>query len=287
MSNALYGWDLLYASVEKDIKNNQDVLVCFVHLVLVSNGFKCIGLGDSKNVDGTETKTESLPNGWNENYTIRYLYQGRLYNLRATSMDDAVMINLIRVDERTVSTVQLNTRSVAQRNGSLDEMLPENSALIDTIKKQLIDKVIASSKTKESSSQTVPEAPRSIHSADEPPQPPSRRPYFDPLARPDPFGIGGGGVGGVGSRDLDPFAGVNPLRPFAGIPPGGGGMLFEPPRGPRFEPGPAGLGIPPGSLPPGARFDPIRPPAGERFPRRPNNPDSDEMPPPGFEDMYM
>lgn len=284
MSGALFGWDLLYASVEKDVKSNQDVLVCFVHLVLVSNGFKCIGLGDSKNVDGTETKTESLPRGWNENYAIRYLYQGRLYNLRATNMDDAVMINLIRIDERTVSTVQLNTRSVAQRNGSLDEMIPDHSALVDTIRKQLIDKVVASSKTKESSCQTTPEVPASVHSAEEP-QPPRRHqpPFFDPLARPDPLGVGGRGVG---SYDLDPFAGVNPLRPLGVLPPGGGGMLFEPPRGGRFEPG-GSLGIPPRSLPPGARFDPFRPPSGERYPRRPDNPDSDDAPPPGFEDMYM
>lgn len=287
MSGALFGWDLLYGNVEKDVRNNQDVLVCFVHLVLVSNGFKCIGLGDSKNVDGTETKTESLPNGWNENYAIRYLYQGRLYNLRATSMDDAVMINLIRVDERTVSTVQLNTRSVAQRSGSLDDMIPDNAALVETIKSQLIDKVVASSKTKETSCQTVPEVPSSVHSAEEPVAP--RRfppPFYDPLPRVDPLAVGG--RGGVGAYDLDPFAGVNPLRPLGGIPGGGGGgMLFEPPRGPRFEPGPAGLGVPPGSIPPGARFDPFRPPSGERFPRRPNNPDNDDMPPPGFEDMYM
>lgn len=188
MSGGLFGWDLLYASVEKDVKNNQDVLVCFVHLVLVSNGFKCIGLGDSKNVDGTETKSESLPKGWNENYAIRYLYQGRLYNLRATSADDAVIVNLIRVDERTVSTVQLNTRSVAQRSGSLEEMIPEHAALLDTIKNQLIDKVVVSTKSKESSSQTTPEA-TSSRSEDILGEPRSHPlPAFDPMARPHPLG---------------------------------------------------------------------------------------------------
>lgn len=45
MASGLFGWDLLYGSVQKDIKNNQDILVCLTHLVLVSNGFKCIGLG--------------------------------------------------------------------------------------------------------------------------------------------------------------------------------------------------------------------------------------------------
>lgn len=124
MASTLFGWDLLYESVRKDIKNNQDVLVCFTHLVLISNGFKCIGLGDSKVLDGTENKTEILPAGWNDNYTIRYVYQGRLYNLRGTSMEDAIMINLIRVQERTVSMVQLDVRAVAQRTGSLAQIIP-------------------------------------------------------------------------------------------------------------------------------------------------------------------
>lgn len=280
MSGGLFGWDLLYKSVEKDIKNNQDVLVCFVHLVLVSNGFKCIGLGDSKNVDGTEPKTESLPEGWNENYAIRYLYQGRLYNLRATSMDDAVMINLIRVDERTVSMVQLNTRLVAQRSGSLEQVIPEHETVTQTIRKQLIDKVVVSTKSKESSSQTTPEQqqPTSSRRDFDEPSPafgPSslletNRPY-NPLC--------------VGRNDLDPFSNLDPLRPGGRIvtPPGGGGMLFEPPRGNRFDPA-GNLGVPRGSVPPGARFDPFRPP-GTGGSRRPNP--GDEFPPPGFDDMYM
>lgn len=283
MSSGLFGWDLLYRSVEKEVKNNQDVLVCFVHLVLVSNGFKCIGLGDSKNIDGTETKSESLPAGWNENYAIRYMHQGRLYNLRATNMDDAVMINLIRVDERTVSMVQLNTRLVAQRTGSLEQMIPEHETVVQNIRKQLIDKVVVSSKSKETSSQTTSEQQQPTSSRqDNPPQPPSNifgpstlvdtsRPY-NPLS--------------VGRDDLDPFANFNPLRPAPGIPLGGGGMLFEPPRlGPRFDPD-GNLGIPRGSLPPGARFDPFRPQGPGNQPRRPNNP-GDEFPPPGFDDMYM
>lgn len=276
MTSGFFGWDLLYSSVEKDVKTNQDVLVCFVHFALVSNGFKCIGLGESKTVDGTETQTESLPKGWNENYAIRYLYQGRLYNLRATSMDDAIMINLIRVDERTVSMVQLNTRAVAQRTGSLDQMIPDNQAIFQTIKSQLIDKVVVSTKSKETSSQTTPEQPSSRPGRSEP-QPDILIPSFSNPINPrfDPMR--------VGRDDLDPF-GFDPLRSGPMAQPGGGGMLFEPPRGPRFDPG--NLGVPPGGLPPGARFDPFRPTGGERIPRR-QNPDSDDFPPPGFDDMYM
>lgn len=117
MATALFGWDLLYKSVEEDVKNNQDILVCLAHLVLVTNGFKCIGLGESKTLDGSESKSESLPKNWNEDYAIRYVYQGKLYNFKATPMDDGVMINLVRVDERSVSLVQLNTRSVAKNSG--------------------------------------------------------------------------------------------------------------------------------------------------------------------------
>lgn len=117
MASALFGWDLLFSSVKGVIKDNQDILVCLSHLVLVSNGFKCIGLGESKTLDGSESKSEALPPTWNENYAIRYVYQGRLYNFKATPMGDAVMLNLLRVDEKTVSLLQLNTRSVAQRQG--------------------------------------------------------------------------------------------------------------------------------------------------------------------------
>lgn len=114
---SLFGWDLLYSSVQNDIKDNQDILVCLTHLALVSNGFKCIGLGESKTLDGSETKSEALPPKWNDNYAIRYVHQGRLYNFKATPMGDAVMLNLVRVDEKLVSLLQLNTRSVSQRQG--------------------------------------------------------------------------------------------------------------------------------------------------------------------------
>ncbi|KAG5888799.1 hypothetical protein JTB14_007074 [Gonioctena quinquepunctata] len=154
MASALFGWDLFYGSAEKDIKNNQDILVCLAHFVLISNGFQTIGLGESKNIYGNESKSEALPKNWNEQYAIRYIYQGRLYNFKATLLDDGVMIKLIRVDERSVSLVQLNTRSVAQKSGTLEEMIPDNKNIADMIKNQLIDKVIVSKKLKDMSSQT-------------------------------------------------------------------------------------------------------------------------------------
>ncbi|XP_028146543.2 proteasome inhibitor PI31 subunit [Diabrotica virgifera virgifera] len=284
MAQSLFGWDLLYSSVEKDIQNNQDILVCLTHLVLVSNGFRCVGLGESKVLDGDEKKSESLPKHWNEdqnNYSIRYVYQGKLYLLKATNLDDALMVNLIRVDERTVSFLQLNKRDVATKSGSLDNMIPKHKDIVDQIKTQLIDKVIVSTKSKETGVQTECQSTRDRDRSTGLLNSPDHRteridfPYRAPA---------------YGQDDLNPL-GIGPLPriPLGG---GGGGMLFQPP-GPSFGGGlggriPGGLGLPPGAVPPGARFDPFRPPDVDRFPpRRPNRPDNDEFPPPGYDDMFM
>lgn len=105
----------------------------------------------------------------------------------------------------------------------------------------------------------------------------------------------------VGGADLDPF--------HRGV---GGGMLMDPRqlygsdgRYRASDPGtgPFGSGprLPPGSLPPGARFDPFGPPGlgprpgpglgpGPRpWPRGPNsgNPDPDHERPPDYDDMFM
>lgn len=102
----------------------------------------------------------------------------------------------------------------------------------------------------------------------------------------------------VGGADLDPF--------HRGV---GGGMLMDPRElygnsGGRFGPnpgiGPFGGGprLPPGSIPPGARFDPFGPPRpgprpdrwrGPRPPPGPGsgNPDPDHERPPDYDDMFM
>ncbi|KAJ8913526.1 hypothetical protein NQ315_017077 [Exocentrus adspersus] len=152
-STDLFGWDLLYSSVEDDIKNDQDILVCLAHLVLVSNGFKCVGSGTSRIIDGAEGR-EPLPKGWNEDYAIRYVYLGRLYIFKATSLDNGLMLNLQSADENTVSLVQLKTRTVTKKHGALEDMIPEYKSIVDTIKKQLFEKVVGYRKFKESSSQT-------------------------------------------------------------------------------------------------------------------------------------
>ncbi|KAK7916309.1 hypothetical protein WMY93_012070 [Mugilogobius chulae] len=97
--------------------------------------------------------------------------------------------------------------------------------------------------------------------------PPGTQPHWPgPLA--SPFAAGG--------ADLDPFGSR-----------GGGGMIVDPlhsgyPRS-GFDPS-SGIPdiLPPGAVPPGARFDPFGP-IGRHRP----GPDQDHMPPPGYDDMFM
>ncbi|KAL7065221.1 hypothetical protein AAHC03_05581 [Spirometra sp. Aus1] len=93
-----------------------------------------------------------------------------------------------------------------------------------------------------------------------------------------------------GRSDLDPFGG---LGTGSDLRPGGvGGMLLDPNRNMPGMPLHRFVDpqLPPGSVPPGARFDPIGPPMvpGRGLPRGGRfAPDPDHAMPPGFEDMYM
>ncbi|ORZ40684.1 PI31 proteasome regulator N-terminal-domain-containing protein [Catenaria anguillulae PL171] len=141
--------------------------------------------------------------------------------------------------------------------------------------------------------------------------PPMVPPVGGPLHNPSPFSIGHSDLdplGGMPPLGPTPFGGRGPapgMGPFSGGDTGGGSIMG--PGHPLFTGGvPAGPGrywggdglLPPGAVPPGARFDPIGPqvgpfggPGGVR-PRPPpgrggmpntfpGEPDFDELPPPG------
>ncbi|XP_027478034.1 proteasome inhibitor PI31 subunit isoform X3 [Zalophus californianus] len=99
--------------------------------------------------------------------------------------------------------------------------------------------------------------PRHPHTSRQPP-------WCDPLG---PFAVGG--------EDLDPFGCrrggmiVDPLR--SGFP----RALIDPSSGLPNR-------LPPGAVPPGARFDPFGP-----IGTSPSGPNPDHLPPPGFDDMYL
>ncbi|XP_076685110.1 proteasome inhibitor 31 kDa isoform X2 [Andrena cerasifolii] len=232
-----------------------------------------------KAYDSSETASEFLPEGWNTcpNYALRYLNEGKLYILHGTRSDEDLLLNLLRVDNQSVSNTQYPiNRTVHNLHGPLESLMPSYSNVLQTLQKDLLRPLLPNN-TAETSTQTS----TSEHSiATEPDADPLR---VGPSARPrlvtqpwapeiDPSRVGG--------ADLNPFS-------------RGGGMIFDPfnpsARNP-LDPLRPGVGIPgrlpPGAVPPYARFDPFGPP--DNNPPRPRrNPDSDDAMPPGYDDMFM
>ncbi|KAK2582246.1 hypothetical protein KPH14_004592 [Odynerus spinipes] len=284
-----FGFELLLKLTDNDICKKEDVIILFVHWYIIKCGFKCIGLGDSKTFDSSERGSELLPENWNKrpNYALRYLKDGKLFILHGVKSDEDLLLNLLRVEDNNVANIQFPiSQTVNELHGPLEALIPSYKAVLHTIRKNLVEPVFGTN-TVDIATQTLTSSERE-HERDRerrqidpdplrvtPPSRPSTafRPPWNPEADP----------ARVGSADLDPFARGR-----------GGGMIFDPftrpPMGIMDPRGIGGLGVPgrlpPGAVPPGARFDPFGPP-DDIVPRRPQNPDNDHLPPPGYDDMFM
>ncbi|CAH0405194.1 unnamed protein product [Chilo suppressalis] len=280
-SDPLFGWDLTFRTVERDIKRKSDVIVAFIHWNLTKRGFRSIGIGDERTLSGDEEKSELLPTGWNdkENYTLRYVLEEKLYILHGLNTDGNLIVNLMRSEDLAVSNIAVKLEdSVKETSGTIDKMMPNHKELMFNIKRDLIDTITERSTTT-AETQTARSNSSNRRPSDDPLRiPPRPLPGLHPDT-PDLWDLPPAGMPNIGRSDLDPFA------------PSGGGMLFNP-FNPRGNPENPGLGIPGGlprgAVPPGARFDPFGPPGGPMPGRRPPPPDADHLPPPGFNDnMFM
>uniref|UniRef100_A0A069DYC4 Proteasome inhibitor PI31 subunit n=1 Tax=Panstrongylus megistus TaxID=65343 RepID=A0A069DYC4_9HEMI len=272
----IFGWDLIYTITVEDLQKKEDVLTLLIHFLMIKAGYKCIGLGDDKSFPGNECAGETLPARWNSTnfYSMRYVLNDDLYILRGVPIDDNIVYNLLRVDTLAVTNVAFNVNHTVQETRGPLETLFKNKAseLIEKIRLELLN----TGPGKEASTQTTASAGNSTsiqqrqtgtspsppyHSPLQVPRPPAAYPeplWADPER--DPLR--------VGRTDLDPFAA------------GGGGMIFNPFAGPRGVGPDPGMGIPGGlprgSVPPGARFDPFGPPVPHPRPRHPP-PDDDQI----------
>ncbi|XP_074111921.1 proteasome inhibitor 31 kDa [Cotesia typhae] len=281
-----FGFEMLNKLVDNQLNKKEDVLILFTHWFFIKTGFKCIGLGDEKTVEPNTEGHEFLPEGWNQKdfYALRYLKEGQLYILLGRKSDNNLLLNLLRVDDNGVSNVKFQTETVVNSiHGGLSTLIPTYQEVMNKIREDLVEPVYTGT-AREMSTQTSQSEDRRPSNPDNdplrvgPPHIPQRPPRWDPATDPR----------AVGRADLDPFAGVGPR---------GGGMLFDPFQpdrnlpNPRFPGRPGGIGgpafLPPGAIPPGARFDPFGPP-DNNLPRPPRgNPDHDHLPPPGYDDMFM
>lgn len=280
-ADLLFGWDLTFKTVERDIKRKSDVIIAFIHWNLTKRGFRSIGIGDERTLSGDEDKSELLPTGWNdkENYALRYVLDNKLFILHGLNTDGNLIVNLMRSEDLAVSNIAVKIDdTVKYLSGPIEKMMPNHKELIYNVKRDLIDTV-----TERATVTTETQTSRSDSNTRRPPEdplrvPPRPMPGVNPDT-PDLWGMPPPRLPNIGSSDLDPFA------------PGGGGMLFNPfdPRRDIENPG-LGIpgGLPRGAVPPGARFDPFGPLGGPMPGRRPAPPDADHLPPPGFNDnMFM
>nr|XP_022301346.1 proteasome inhibitor PI31 subunit-like [Crassostrea virginica] len=275
------GLELLFNSIKNQLKTSQDALTAVFHWELISKGFKCIGNGEEAPDKSTEQESESLPEGWNSCpsfYAIRYSSKNEkdaVYILKVIQIEDDFLVHFMKKGTEAVES--LNVRTADYTTGNIEtynRAFKNLDELCSLFKSTIVDPVLKPQSTSSAPTSTNTDRVRGQRSRleEEDPLrvPPRRPPYRDTGGwnePDDPFSIGRG--------DLDPFA--------AGR---GGGMVFDPLRTgvPGMRPDPsAGLPrrLPPGAVPPGARFDPFGPPGTGPVP------DPDHMPPPGYDDMFM
>ncbi|XP_003490801.1 proteasome inhibitor PI31 subunit [Bombus vosnesenskii] len=270
----VFGFELVQEIYNNQITKKEDVLILFVHWYLIKYGFRCIGIGDSKAFEPTEKGSQLLPEGWNTrpNYALRYIKDSKLFIFHGIKSDEDLLINLLKVDDQNVSNVQFPiNQTVNELHGDLESVIPSYQNVINVIQEDLIHALIPGNMVV-NSTQTS---------------------FTNDQSRDNPLRVGESTRPSSASypwnRDADPLrVGAADLNPFAQ----GSGMIFDPfsSQRNRMNPSRPGLGVPgrlpPGAVPPFAKFDPFGPPdINQPRPRR--DPDNDHLPPPGYDDMFM
>lgn len=273
------GLEVLYTCVAGSISCPQDAVVCLVHWEMIKSGFRCVGSGDEPR--SSDKQSELLPADWSSNkelYSLRYRADQTDTNLllKAISVDAMLIFNLMNCSTMQISdlTVAISDHVNADQLHSFDSAFKDADGLSETVRKQLLparDKAPGQrTETRSRRGEEEEQRRRRAVEDSDPLRIPSRHPQQPhwPDAVVPPFAAGG--------ADLDPFGSR-----------GGGGMIVDPLRSGRprsgFDPS-SGIPdiLPPGAVPPGARFDPFGP-IGRHRP----GPDPDHLPPPGYDDMFM
>ncbi|KAI8062503.1 PI31 proteasome regulator N-terminal-domain-containing protein [Gongronella butleri] len=307
------------------VQSPYDALMLMAHAAMLSVGFKYAGLGDDARQEGDGTQ-EQLPDAWNQQgphvYAIRYSHpqSSMTFIIKSIKLAEKWIIHGLAIEDNKTATLEIATSDYTSASffpyaSSSDQSFIHGfissqrlNDLLVLYKINIIQRLIPGivkpgyeeeqSKTTTTATSTGHRDPASsshipASSTVPPSRPPLMPPIFDPATAPDqpstlpnPFS--------VGRDDLDPLHVTFPGQ--------GGGMYVGPghPMFGRRDDDPAGVlgggpqSLPRGSVPPGARFDPIgpfqgRPPTrGRRPPRQfPGEPDNDEPPPPGFDNMFM
>jgi len=274
------GLETFFPSTE--IRCKSDVIVAAVHWGMILAGYRCVGI-NSKKKGATApdcVRSEALPEGWNNNndlYTLKYKHEnGTQYIVKIILVDNALLVNVLNSSNDVTLATSINIDSHVNDDLSSYRAYKDPGALYNHIMQHIITP-LASQRTTAKENVTHPRHNTKDADNTEESHPPPESGQPVGIARPrrdyedHPLAIGRG--------DLDPLGQT------------AGGMLMDP-RGlldPRWQQDGPRFGLPRGSIPPGARFDPFGP-VGPYQPRpNPNRfsgPDPDHLPPPGYDDMF-
>ncbi|CAO3587057.1 unnamed protein product [Absidia cylindrospora] len=298
------------------LQSPYNALMAASHAAMLSVGFKFAGLGDDARQEGDGTQTK-LPEQWNA--------QGP----HSLKLGNKWIVHGLGIDDNKTATLELNVEDYTSQSfypyattseqplvhGFISSSQFNDFLLLYKINiiQRLMPGLAKPGYSEEATSSTTTTTTSTEPQRSNRTQPPSsevpypRPPIFDDPTSPEqPFS--GIPSSSVGRDDLNPLGGpLGSLRPLGS---GTGGGMFVGPDHPMFGGGrndhddPAGVfggpqPLPRGSVPPGARFDPIGPFGGN--PGRGGGrggrgrggrnfggePDNDELPPPGFNDMFM
>ncbi|KAM6163479.1 proteasome inhibitor PI31 subunit [Rhynchocyon petersi] len=273
------GLEVLFASAAHTITCAQDAFICFLHWEIVTHDYYGLGTGDQPGP--SDKKSELLPAGWSSNkdlYVLRYESKdgSRKLLLKAVTVEKSMIINVLDCSSQQVVdlTLHLDDYIDEEHLGDFHRTYKKSeelrSRIVSGILKPISDYWDKKNTSDSSQRDFPPATAREVDPLRIPPyhRPPASQqpPRCDPLG---PFSFT------VGGEDLDPFGCRR------------GGMIMDPLRSgfPRAIIDPSsGLPnrLPPGAVPPGARFDPFGP-----IGTSPSGPNPDHLPPPGYDDMYL
>uniref|UniRef100_A0A287ALF9 Proteasome inhibitor PI31 subunit n=1 Tax=Sus scrofa TaxID=9823 RepID=A0A287ALF9_PIG len=286
------GLEVLFASAAPTITCAQDALVCFLHWEVVTHGYYGLGAGDQPGP--SDKKSELLPAEWNSNkdlYVLRYESKdgSRKLLVKAVTVENSMIINVLECGSQQVSDLTLNLNDYIDSEHLVDfHRAYKNS---EELRSRIVSGIITPihehwDKASVSPHREFPPAtarevdPLRIH--------PHHPHTTIPLLEPSRVGVAVVLVH-LTTFTSSPTAACHTCLPI--IPSclrcRRGGMIVDPLRSgfPRALIDPSsGLPnrLPPGAVPPGARFDPFGP-----IGTSPSGPNPDHLPPPGYDDMYL
>jgi len=302
--NTSYISDEKKKSLRSLIENNkpqseEDLLVLVIHVVLLRHKLQFVCVGAYQDEDGPPLglRSEILPENWNRQtdsdcYEFCYLNTEKqtLYNLNGLRIEDKLCFTLLERGKSNASATQVqvavNDHVIRKDKPVSYEWLVDAGFLWKLIERGLFNEhEDLLEKRDEEMDIKVMELERPHLEMRRPPQMLAHENV--PIHHPDIF------------REANRFERQSPFAygDADRLPghPGFGGMMMDPLRSGGMGLRPPGYpGIPRGSVPPGARFDPFGPAtefdysSGNMRPNRFFDPNPDHLRRPGFhEDMFM